>query len=293
VIALQDSQGRSISQDDDSGSGSASKLALYLDPGMYYVAVWEYGNDGTIGEYTLLVSSSGHSSESEGNNDIWSADPIGSIPGAAAASGSISRGDQDWYRFEVSGSTQSCITTVTSGDTVVALYNSSGAMLIDNDDSGGARWSLISNYGLNVATYYVKVWEYGDDAAIDRYMLLVGSSYADEGGAHTSKDVSQPIDLRSGSGMVRGSVASQAEADWYSFSLDPEALVTVSAYSVYDTLLKLYDESGELLDENDDVAPGASWSQIDRFLSKGTYYVEVIPYPGRIVSSYVLAIVPQ
>ena len=293
VIALQDSQGRAIAEDDDSGGGSGSMITSNLGPGMYYVAVWEYGNDETAGDYRLLISSSGHSDESEGNDDIWSANPIGSLPGVIAVSGSVDPSDVDWFRFEVSNSTRSYVTTITGGDTVIALYNSSGTRLIEDDDWGDTRWSLISEYSLNRGTYYLMVWEYGNDAPIDLYILLAGPSYATETGTNDRREHSDHVALDSGAGMVRGSITSQNGVDWYSFHLNSDAMVTLSSYSAEDTVLILYDESGTLLVENDDVTPGIRWSQIEQFLVAGPYYVAVTPYQGGTISSYVLTVMPH
>ena len=293
VIALQDAQGISIAQDDDSGVGSASQIARFLNPGTYFVAVWEYGKDGVIEDYKLLLSTSGYTVESEANNDIWSADPIGAVPGVVAATGSIEQGDQDWYRFEVWGTAPGHITTVTGGDTVVKLYSASGAILNSNDDSGGGRWSLISGHWLDAGTYFVEVREYGGAAAIDKYLLLVGRSYADASGSNGSQGSSHWIDLETGSGMARGSALTQGTTHWYGFRLESDAMVSVSAYSVDDTKLTLRDAGGSALEENDDVTSGIRWSRIDRYLIAGTYYATVAPFGADPVSAYVLAVVLQ
>lgn len=56
VLELYDSSLRKIAEDDDSGSGYFSRINVTLDPGMYYIKVYEYGNNDPIQEYYLSLT---------------------------------------------------------------------------------------------------------------------------------------------------------------------------------------------------------------------------------------------
>lgn len=62
VLRIYDSDGDLVSQNDDFGDGRWSAVELELDPGKYYIEVFEYGKDDKIPEYylTLTISSIEH-----------------------------------------------------------------------------------------------------------------------------------------------------------------------------------------------------------------------------------------
>lgn len=85
-------------------------------------------------------------------------------------------GNVDWSKFVVgsAGARKVRIQTAgTTGDTQLWLCRADGAQLDFDDDSGTGSFSLITQSSLAAGTYYVKVAEYGNDAAIPAYTLKV------------------------------------------------------------------------------------------------------------------------
>ena len=87
-------------------------------------------------------------------------------------------GDTDWAVFRIGSAGARNVrieTSGTSGDTQLWLYR--GSRLIAYNDNGGAgRFSRITRSSLPAGTYYIKVREYGNNAAIPRYRLAASWS---------------------------------------------------------------------------------------------------------------------
>ena len=82
----------------------------------------------------------------------------------------IPAGDEDWLQFTLTSTSDVTIeTSGTSGDTVLALFDASGALIAFNDDGGVGLFSLISEYDLASGTYYIGVAAYGIDSEIESY----------------------------------------------------------------------------------------------------------------------------
>jgi hypothetical protein len=71
------------------------------------------------------------------------------------------------------------------------------------------------------------------------------------------------------SGSISG-----GDRDVFAFSLDSEATVEIQSDGAIDTAGRLYDETGSLLDSDDDSGPGLGFS-ISRSLPAGRYFVRV------------------
>ena len=88
-------------------------------------------------------------------------------------------GDVDYLRFTLSTTSDvTILTSGTSGDTKLYLYNSSQSQIDFDDDGGSDNFSRISRTGMSSGTYYIKVEEYGNNDEIASYhiSLTVGGS---------------------------------------------------------------------------------------------------------------------
>lgn len=72
-----------------------------------------------------------------------------------------SNADFDFFTFSLTQfETVATISTETSGDTVLGLFDSAGTLLVSNDDGGIGNGSLITA-SLGAGTYYISVSDYG------------------------------------------------------------------------------------------------------------------------------------
>jgi hypothetical protein len=174
-IALLDEYGAVIAQNDDYVVGEYwSWISQEVSPGSYYVVVREHGDDNVIYDYTLTVSGTSCISEVEPNDDYTLADSMGNLPGELCATGAIAVvGDLDYYTFNVTVATYVTISTVTTGDTEIGLFDAVGNTLAENDDVSSGDTSSWIGMNLAIGTYYVAVREFSDTDYVIPYTLHV------------------------------------------------------------------------------------------------------------------------
>ncbi|MGF2035321.1 MAG: calcium-binding protein [Nostoc sp. CmiVER01] len=98
------------------------------------------------------------------NNSLDSAEGLGSLSSGSnlnlsAQLATVQPGDNsdfDFFKFSVANPGTVTISTVTSEDTVLGLFNAAGALLETNDDNGSNQSSLITTF-LNAGTYSISV----------------------------------------------------------------------------------------------------------------------------------------
>ncbi|MEH2420974.1 MAG: DVUA0089 family protein [Nostoc sp.] len=98
------------------------------------------------------------------NNTLASAERLGSLSSGSNVNLSAqlttvqpgSKADFDFFTFTLANPGTVTIRTVTSGDTVLGLFNSGGTLLQSNDDGGGGNSSLITSF-LGAGTYSISV----------------------------------------------------------------------------------------------------------------------------------------
>jgi hypothetical protein len=174
-IALLDVNGSVLSSNDDYVIGEYwSWLSEEVGPGTYYVLVREHDDDNVIYDYTLVVSGRTFISEVEPNDNYTLADNLGTLPGSLSASGALSVvGDLDYYQFEVTSATYVTLSTVTTGDTEIGLFDAFGNTLAENDDISSSDTSSWIGMNLAAGTYYVAVREFVDSDWVVEYTLHV------------------------------------------------------------------------------------------------------------------------
>ncbi|MFN6461907.1 MAG: DVUA0089 family protein [Nostoc sp. DedVER02] len=101
------------------------------------------------------------------NNTLSSAEGLGSLSSGSninieAQLATVQSGnneDFDFFKFTLTNSGTVNIRTVTSGDTILGLFNSAGNLVTSNDDGGGGNSSLISTF-LSAGTYSISVSDF-------------------------------------------------------------------------------------------------------------------------------------
>ena len=176
LLGLYDADGDLLADDDDGGTGRASRIEGDLAPGTYIAIVVAYQNS-TIGEYRIYVEGdalvgSSCVREQESNDTMGLADELAQIPGSGCRSGAISpSGDVDVYSIVVTQRSRVAIETITDGDTILRLYDANGDLLGEDDDGGEGSASRLAGT-LAAGTYYAAVTGYGG-AAIGTYEIRI------------------------------------------------------------------------------------------------------------------------
>ncbi|MFC0588589.1 M10 family metallopeptidase C-terminal domain-containing protein [Novosphingobium aquiterrae] len=200
-------------------------------------------------------------------------------PGGYITGSIDSAGDHDWYRVTLNAGQTYTISTqlsLTLSDSVLALRDSTGALIAENDDvifGGNLTWSEITYTATTTGTYYIDTSGYQSDTGT--FYLTMSSPAFDSALGSTATTASLAV-----GGSATGAFESTGDHDWYAIQLaqGQSYLLTTSTESgvVVDTVLYLRDASGNPLAYNDDGLGGGGFSRI-RFTAPttGTYYVDV------------------
>jgi hypothetical protein len=293
-----------IAFNDDGGAGFLSLIELTLPAGDYWVEVGGYRDSRTPDDFELSITAFvpflGPADEYEPDNESSVATSIGFRNNGVGQGNQGGRDnsqiqshnifpefDIDFFTFGLSRANFVRMETTTDGDTVMGLSNASGNLFAVDDDGGVGMASklemcLPSDDWL-IAVIGVSTFPY--DMAVDvEYPCL----FEDEPNAtcDLTGDEIMPGEVWSGLQTPAG----VAENDYYYFTLEEEAAITIETdgFDTFDvdTFLELYDGCpGNLIAADDDAGPGFL-SKIDAVLPAGTYYVNVTVSPFAVGSYY-------
>ena len=262
VGELLDSNGRSI---DISDRGSVlpnpDNFFLWhrLQSGTYYLKVTGYGS--TDEPYILRVREF-RDTTSRGNAATLAID--------GSASATIDpEDDEDYFKLELSETTEVAIRTSGFLDTVGELQRSNGTVIASNDDGylpGGGRRNFLIRESLNAGVYYVKVSSFASSS--DGPYTVYATAITEPGSAI---DKAQPLTL---GGTAGGNIYPKGDEDYFSLTLDEPAYVIIGAAS------RDIDTDGMLLDASSNPVQGPIFDDNRGFymqfsLNAGTYYVKV------------------
>lgn len=173
VGEMLDSAGAILVSNDDGPDGTRNfSMTRQLNAGTYYVRVRHYSSSANSGAYQLLLSGAAAPPPvtDDHGNTIATATVV-NVP--STTSGAIQfAGDYDCFRFTLSGAQNFTATTTGSTDTFGDLLDSSGGVLISNDDANGSTNFLITRQ-LNAGSYCVRVRHYSSSATSGAYQLVL------------------------------------------------------------------------------------------------------------------------
>jgi negative regulator of genetic competence, sporulation and motility len=276
-LRLYNSSGILVASNNDY-NGTFSRISGTLAAGTYYARVNEYGNNTTIAAYTLQLTGSAviAADAYEVDNTLAQAKAI--TLNAAAQTHSIhATGDADYARFTLTTTTNVVLTTAgVAGDTELTLYNWAGAQLASNNDANGTFAQLSGT--LTAGTYYARVNEYGNNAAIAAYTLqLTGTTAISADAYEVDNTLAQAKAITLNAATQTHSIHTIGDADYVTFTLTATTdVILATAGSSGDTELTLYSASGVQLAYNND--SNGSFAQISASLAAGTYYARVNEY---------------
>ena len=253
MLTLYDSQGIMLGNDDNNRDGVDPLLITTLpEAANYCLEVNTFGFE--TGPFTLSMV--------EGNIFCPGAEALGL---GETASGSVADGRRTCYQVALTASTAYSfgVTSSTGSDTVLELYDSSGSMLITDDDSGGNLNPLLGFNADQTDTYYIVVRGFSSGSA-GEYELTFS-----EGPLFCAN--SAPIQL----GDVVGGIVQPNQETCFYFDGVQDATVQFDVTSDIDTVLTLYDEFGVELGYNDDGGEGLNPRILSTLQYSGRYYIAV------------------
>ena len=261
VGELLDSGGMSIDINDRGGAlPNPDNFFLWrkLQSGTYFIKVTGYGP--TDEPYILRVREF---------TDTTSRSNAATLNLNGSASGTIDpEDDDDYFKLELSETTEVAIRASGFPDTVGELQRSNGTVIASNDDGylPGNRRNFVIRENLAAGVYYVKVSSFDErsDGPYSVYAAAItepGSAIAD----------AQPLTL---GGTAGGIIDPAGDEDYFSLTLEETTYVIIGGVS------KVTNISAALTDENDLAAPVNPVHSDDTFffqgrLGPGTYYLKV------------------
>ena len=269
---LLDGDGTSIDTSDRGGVlPNPDNFFLWqrLQSGTYYIKVTGYGP--TDEPYILRVREF---------TDTTSRSNAATLNLNGSASGTIHPEDEDdYFKLELSETTEVAIRATGFPDTVGELQMSNGTVIAYNDDGNlpGGRTNFLIRENLAAGVYYVKVSSFAESS--DGPYSVYAAAITEPGSA---KADAQPLTL----GVASGGIIDPAgDEDYFSLTLEETTYVTIGGVSDVTNI------SGALTDEHDIAAPVDSFYFDDLFifegrLDAGTYYLKVTGKDGTETGRY-------
>lgn len=265
-LFLHNSSGTVVSTDDDGGDGLNSLISYTPSTsGTYYLDAGDKSSHtGTYSVSVVALSTDDY---------VGSIATTGTIFAGSSTSGNIEHsGDRDWFRVAlVAGTTYELRETgITLSDSVLSLRDSSGTIIISNDDSGSALDSLITFTPSTSGTYYLDAGGYSDHTgtySVTVSVLQVPDDYA--GSSATTGAVAV------GSSMT-GNIEHSGDVDWFSVHLNAGTTYNFreNGITLSDPSLFLHNSSGAIIAANDDGDYGLNSLITYTPDTSGTYYLD-------------------
>ena len=308
-FTLHDSTGQWLNGESHAGGSEPTHLLTRLDPGMYYVRLeGAYGE--AAGRYEIAASSGSTTAASvcldevEANDALAAADALRPRADVSCRRAAISpAGDLDVFWFELSATATVLLETVTSGDTVLYLYDAAGTELAADDDGGEGSASRLRGT-LTAGRYFAVVTSYGREQQIAEYEIHLtvggptgGADLGDDGPPPTVQDDPRPGEPPpwgwwiSGDGILLnawGSIDKECVSDYdlihglcdvksFSFTVPSEGYIAIALIDEPEQWLR-----AEVLDsigyrivakEGPQASIYSQWAHVPA----GTYQVDVTP----------------
>ena len=289
VGRLEDSAGRILATDDDSGVFSNFRISHLVTAGTYYIRVTGYSAR-TTGSYRILVVDDlvGDTRATATSLALNS-----SLLSTLNYSGSTTIGgnteiirDIDYFRVQVTTAGELTVYTTGTTDTVGRLENSSGSTLATNDDGGVDRnFQIVRD--VTAGTYYIRVTGYYNSRtglySTGHYTIHANfrDTTPDDHGNTRATATSLPLNS-----PLTGRIDPAGDIDYFRLQVTAPGPLTVYTTGTMDTVGRLENSSGSILATNDDAGAGTNF-KISRDVTAGTYYIRVTGSGSR-TGSYML-----
>jgi hypothetical protein len=243
-----------------------------------------YGESATYSVSVTLQSAPGCVADAhEQDDDQSTARPL-TVNRGVQTHNTCPAGEQDWVRFETTPGGVYFIQTLNlaeGADTFLCLHSADGIQLRCDDDSGNGLASRLRFTAVD-GVYFASVRDYHRTVAgpATQYDLRVTTESCipddlePDNGANNARPI--PTD---GSRQAH-TTCPAGDEDWVTFVAQPGeyTIESVDLGPEADTVIELYDASGNLLAENDDYGPGLASQIVQTLARPGAYYVRVRHY---------------
>ena len=261
VGELLDSNGMSLDTSDRGGAlPNPDSFFMWrkLQSGTYYIKVTGYGS--TNEPYVLRIREF---------TDTTSRSNAATLNLNGSASGTIDpEEDVDYFKLELSETTEVAIRASGFPDTVGELQRSNGTVIAVNDDGylPGGWTNFLIRESLAAGVYYVKVSSFAESSDGPYSVYAEATTEPGSSIAHA-----QPLTL---GGTAGGIIDPAGDEDYFSVTLEETTYVSIGGVS------NVTDISGALTDDNNLAAPIDSVHFDDKFsfqgrLNAGTYHLKV------------------
>jgi len=229
-------------------------------------------NDPLNPSYTYTITGDAVSSADDHGGTIATATSVGlntSTPGNIEAVA-----DEDFFQLTVPSSGTITVSTTGSTDVFGSLYNASGAILQEDDDSGDGQNFQIE-YTASAATYYLRVRGY-NGIRTGAYTLQVNFE-ADVVRDDYGNTLATATAVSLG-GNIQGTLEQPGDLDVLSFQLATPGTLVISSTGTTDTLGILFrDGQEDPIASDDDSGISLNFS-ISADLQAGTHYLVIGGY---------------
>ena len=196
-------------------------------------------------------------------------------------SGNLGEGEEQWFSVRAAGAGFVVVETEGDLDTILEAYDASHTLIGANDDGGedyNARLEIYAEAG-NIYLFKLSCYDDDDDDGESRPYRIRASFDSIPPDAERNTEHTRAVSINLGE-EVPVYLRSPSESRWYYYDISRAGtLLVVQTRGNMDTLLALFDDRGNLIEENDDSGDDAN-ALISERLGPGTVYIEVKEYGG-------------
>lgn len=312
VVALFDSSGRKLAENDDRAPGQLDSLLefTFTATGRYFFSIRDFGNKGGRdftyeASVTLTGGAPARVNESEPNNTLAQAQAI--TPDVLVVGRLDPAGDVDVFSFRANAGQRLTVDInarslmpPSEADTVVTLFDSNGQQLAENDDAGGSLDSFLTFEIPRSGQYFVRIRNFspkgGSSYTYEALITLTGAAPPPPGIVMESEPNNSLAQANAITppATVSGAINPAGDVDFFAFEArrGQQLVIDLDARSLtppspLDTVVTLFDSRGQQLAENDD-AEGSTDSLL-RFTipADGRYFFRVRSFDGKGGPDYV------
>jgi hypothetical protein len=254
VLAVLDADGRVLAEDDDGGEGFASDLPLAgLPPGPLFLRASTL--DGSAGEFSLQLRQEAPVPAADFPTSLESARERGPVAVDASVH-VVLRRRQAVYLALPPGQNVVLQTRnlLRNTDTVMALLDADGAVLLEDDDGGGGFASRLATRSAGGHAAFVRVQTLdGAGGTFDLALRPVGPAPGNSGVGGTIEEARRRPSPPVGEALAVNLEAGEAGVFSLPYDGRPLIAMTFGLGQNTDTVLELLDAEGSVLDANDDI----------------------------------------
>lgn len=271
VVRVNNSAGEEIAIDDDGGDGLNSYLEFTAPAsGEYFVEARAF-DESAIGDYVLAARA----------GDIPADNTTDAVLGAEGdyREGVLSpAGDKDWFRIELAEGQAMRIAVNSAqdqgaalGDPLIVLYGPDGAEVARDDDGGEGLNAGLEYSAATGGAHYLEVRGFIEESAEGRYAIQL--TPGEIGDNVETADALEP------NAEPRASLIGAAgDIDWFAINLVEGRPYRINADRTddeLDPLLRLLDEKGVEIADDDDGGAGVNAYLSHTSVTGGLYYIAV------------------